>query len=80
MIFTQKHYIALAKFYKEQREIVKMLKSPQALGVLDAGIRDLCEMLEADNPKFKKHLFINACGFDLPLNKTAEEKMAELAQ
>lgn len=48
---TQKHFIALAAHIKANRDVYK-----------DVHIQQLADFCEAGNPKFKRSLFIEACG------------------
>lgn len=73
-MFTQTHYIAIAKVIHERR--LKITAQPQAtFGEADtkavsleaiAGLTaDMIEMFKADNKKFNQFLFIEAAHADL---------------
>ncbi len=73
-IFTQKHYEALASFFKHELRVALALQeetlttaasdcASTRTHTLKGTIRLLASRLQDDNPKFSPYRFYRACGF-----------------
>lgn len=73
MMFTQKHYVAIADLIHARRVAVRKMPTSELvvtegearLDEINTMTLALSKLFKADNPKFKEFTFIEACNRDL---------------
>ena len=61
-MFTRRHYEAIATMLKTELTFYRTVADEKAIATVESVIIRHADLFEADNPNFKRGLFMRACG------------------